>query len=403
MLQGNYCQNSFSTRNVLFLIPIVCLAGLLYFQNFITFDVGTLKLFNIRPYTYFGFIKSSFSPIEDEYEDYDNETKYILDWTTFFGTPMTTENGWLKDCPDFNCQMISQKSMLNRSHAVSFHMRNMDWNNLPLIRLPDQYYVFYLMESPIHSNVDSARADGFFNLTISYRLDSDFFSPYGDFRPISTDTDTKIIEVMDHLADLLQNKTKKVAWFVSNCATNSKRELLVSELQKHIKVDIFGACGSKHCPKTMSCNDMLKYDYKFYLSFENSICKDYVTEKLFDRINNYVVPIVLNRSYYEERLPPYSVISVSDFSNMQELVRYLNYLDKNMTAYAEYFKWRYEFVVNREYGGCATPKKCGFCGLCAFLHRKQKTKKINKEIHRWWHEDSRCDSTFVSLFLNRTK
>ena len=54
------------------------------------------------------------------------------------------------------------------------------------------------------------------------------------------------------------------------------------ELSKHIGVDIYGSCGSKRCPRTSQhCFDMLNKDYKFYLSFENSNCKDYITEKFF--------------------------------------------------------------------------------------------------------------------------
>jgi len=55
------------------------------------------------------------------------------------------------------------------------------------------------------------------------------------------------------------------------------------ELSKFIQVDIYGACGSLRCPRSQSqtCFDMLDEDYKFYLAFENSNCKDYITEKFF--------------------------------------------------------------------------------------------------------------------------
>ena len=55
------------------------------------------------------------------------------------------------------------------------------------------------------------------------------------------------------------------------------------ELGKYINVDIFGACGPNRCPRTNSnkCFQLLDEDYKFYLAFENSNCKDYITEKFF--------------------------------------------------------------------------------------------------------------------------
>ena len=99
-----------------------------------------------------------------------------------------------------------------------------------------------------------------------------------------------------------------MAWFVGNCDTKSKRELYVKELQKYIDVDIYGKCGSLKCPDNpkvydprmnKECYDMLEQNYKFYLSFENIFCKDYVTEKLFNILPLQVigenVTLMLNR------------------------------------------------------------------------------------------------------------
>ena len=79
-----------------------------------------------------------------------------------------------------------------------------------------------------------------------------------------------------------KDKTKNVAWFVSNCNTRNKRLEYAKELGKYIDVDIYGNCGTKQCPRSQSadCFKMLD-DYRFYLSFENSNCKDYITEKFF--------------------------------------------------------------------------------------------------------------------------
>lgn len=63
------------------------------------------------------------------------------------------------------------------------------------------------------------------------------------------------------------NKTKKVAWFVSNCSARNKRLQYAQELSKYIQVDIYGACGTFKCSRSNAdkCFDILDRDYKFYL------------------------------------------------------------------------------------------------------------------------------------------
>ncbi|RXG61965.1 Alpha-(1,3)-fucosyltransferase C, partial [Armadillidium vulgare] len=47
-------------------------------------------------------------------------------------------------------------------------------------------------------------------------------------------------------------------------------------------VDIYGRCGPLNCSHSEDCYETFEKEYKFYFSFENSICHDYITEKLFN-------------------------------------------------------------------------------------------------------------------------
>ncbi|KAH9384872.1 hypothetical protein HPB48_026902 [Haemaphysalis longicornis] len=72
----------------------------------------------------------------------------------------------------------------------------------------------------------------------------------------------------------------------------SRREDYVKQLQEHVRVDVYGKCGHLKCPRANStkCYEMFAKKYFFYLSFENSICRDYVTEKLFNVLKYDIIP-----------------------------------------------------------------------------------------------------------------
>ena len=46
--------------------------------------------------------------------------------------------------------------------------------------------------------------------------------------------------------------------------------------------------------------EMLDKGYKFYLSFENSLCSDYVTEKFWKILKFNIVPVVLGGADYSK-------------------------------------------------------------------------------------------------------
>lgn len=60
---------------------------------------------------------------------------------------------------------------------------------------------------------------------------------------------------------------------------------------------------------------MLERDYKFYLSFENSLCRDYVTEKFYSALQFTTIPIVYGSGNYSTVAPKKSYIDVRDFSS----------------------------------------------------------------------------------------
>ena len=181
--------------------------------------------------------------------------------------------------------------------------------------------------------------------------------------------------------ELLKNKNKLVAWIVSNCVTFSRREKYVELLRKHVNVDIFGSCGPMKCKDNNECLNMLSTSYKFYLAFENSLCRDYVTEKFYNALTNNIVPVVYGGANYSHFAPKHSFIDVHDFASPRHLADYLKYLDKNQSAYEEYFEWRKTYTP---------PSYSPWCHLCEKLHNELLPVKTYNDMHKWWVVESHC-------------
>ena len=124
---------------------------------------------------------------------------------------------------------------------------------------------------------------------------------------------------------LAAGKNRTAAWFVSHCATQARRELYTKKLQKHVDVDVYGKCGKLKCPRDNEekCFRDMEQNYKFYLSFENSVCEDYVTEKFFNILQYNVIPVTYNGARMAEIAPPHSYIDTMDFKTVSQLAVYL--------------------------------------------------------------------------------
>lgn len=156
------------------------------------------------------------------------------------------------------------------------------------------------------------------------------------------------------------------------------------------QVDIYGRCGTLTCPSAnrQDCYNMLNRDYKFYLAFENSNCKNYITEKLFENaLARNILPIVMGAPIeeYQKYAPQQSFIHVDEFESPAELAQFLHILDKNDEEYNSYFAWKGtgQFVNN--------PNNF-FCELCARLHDNKimSNSQWVDDINEWWRGKGIC-------------
>ena len=277
-------------------------------------------------------------------------------------------------------------------------------------RLPHQKYVMFLMESPKNDGFPYEKFDNFFNWTMTFRLDSDFPNPYGWVEPINNplsvptgindlpdltfDTQKRDKITVNFIEDLRQKTSKKqklVAWMVSNCGTHSQREDYVKELQEHISVDIYGGCGKFKCKKVQNdankCLEHLDENYKFYLSFENSVCNDYVTEKFWNPLSlSSILPIVLGAGNYTKIAPTKSFIDAQSFESPAKLAEHLLYLDQNFEEYSKYFLWKTKFRVKHNEHNVA------LCKVCEELNNESIQTKSYSNMNTWWRDQGQCKS-----------
>ncbi|KAI4896651.1 hypothetical protein NFI96_000778 [Prochilodus magdalenae] len=213
--------------------------------------------------------------------------------------------------------------------------------------------------------------DGLFNVSLSYRKDADISLPYGWVIPLKRE--------LRHFVPPV--KRRMVCWIVSNYNSEHRRVHYYTELQKYIRVHVYGDYFERHLSKEKY--EEVLASCKFYLSFENSVHKDYITEKLFNALALGAVPVVFgpSRQNYERFVPSDAFIHVEDFPSVRALAKHLLFLHKNEEQYHRYFRWRRHFEAKTS----SFPEEHA-CHACEYIRR-------NKE-----YQD--CGLYYSGLFLH---
>ena len=274
--------------------------------------------------------------------------------------------------------------------AIVFH--GLDWQPPPTQRNPNQVYIMYIMETPAFHQSEYVRGDKFYNWTITFSRRSDVFFPYFEV------LQTHVVQPEFTLPQMVRKRSPHqamVAWIVSHCHTASKREKYVDVLRRSIAIDIYGRCGNSCNHNGTSCIKTLARtgQYKFYLAFENSACKGYITEKSLLPMKSGLVPVVYggrSSEDYVRMLPPHSFIDVRKFKSPRQLAQYLIYLDCNHTAYRAYFAWRKSYITTHG----------NMCRLCRALHSNSMARPRNVNWGKFWNSSTMCDAKVINKVLH---
>ncbi|CAI4228800.1 unnamed protein product [Auanema sp. JU1783] len=325
------------------------------------------------------------------------QKKVLIYAATKFFRNTITDKEFLDGCPQQQsfCHITSDVNDLSKADAVLFHNADFAIQSIPPKRLSIPY-VLWSLESPYN---DRFRPDNnFINWTMTYRLDADVWYPYGHVKKLETPIDYNLDDIWN-----LKNSDLSITWLASNCFTGNNRLKLIKELKRlGLKADLYGRCG-KPAPDCVgvdrqsdACVASLIKPYKFYFAFENTNCRDYVTEKFYKSLSErMVVPIVMERKIYESvGAPNTSFIAISDFQNLNEFVKYIKDIENDKEKYLKHHEWRKHYRVVPEHHN-----DTGFCELCRRL-QKPSPPKLYGNVAKW-NSDGICDQSFVSRYSNR--
>jgi len=222
-------------------------------------------------------------------------------------------------------------------------------------------------------------------------MDSDVPVPYGRTIQASGNFSTKYWDAMR------ASKTKLVAIMGSNCGGRNGRWSYVKALKSSLRgdLDILGRCldGNRTiCPGHFDRDCPALGAYKFYLSFENSNCREYLTEKVFwNAYHKFAVPIIMgaSRQDCQRLLPPLSFLHVDDFADANALADYLRYLDRDDKRYLGYHEWRSRYQVINEHGYFGSISK-HYCRICEALHYNPAVPKVYTRLEHFWSKERDC-------------
>ena len=321
----------------------------------------------------------------------------VLLATLWFGLQWLPSTSELLSCPvhdgvsgsnlTVSCNVTSDMSLFSSSDAVVFHAKDIISSSVrrlaSLQRPTNQHWVMFIMESPLKTDplkLSYLDSYGPVNLTATYMKTSDVQSAYYKVLP------GVYHGGFDPTRNYLEGKTGMATILVSNCAWHRMR--WVKKIQQYIDVKVYGKCDSE-CSRTNRQKCMFKLrKYKFYLSFENNYCRDYISEKIIlNAFENDIIPVVISYVDFNDTslIPSRSAINTLDFSSVKELANYMKVVGSNSTLYNEYFKWHSHYKPI-EYSSL---KSVFLCPLCRHIATNHSTKTY-KSVRDWYSQKKVC-------------
>lgn len=283
----------------------------------------------------------------------DNDYPILIWWTTaFHGIGSVSKN--LRCRNNDICEFTNEleRRYHQSTEGFLFYGSDFDYLNLPLPRDAGKYIWALLHEesprnTPIIQHGPSLQLFNY-SSTISRYSDVPLTLQHLDgLEDLLTD---KYFVPTAAKNSLLTSKLAPVLYIQTDCETSSYRDSYVKELMKYISVDSYGQClNNKKLPDNLGGDYLNNLNsepflnfvarYKFTISFENAICEDYITEKLWRPLVVGSVPIYMGSPSVRDWLPnDQSVIIADNFESPKILASFIQYLNMHSDQYESYLQ-----------------------------------------------------------------
>lgn len=339
------------------------------------FQAFILLLFfsSLSPLLYYSFLNHKLS-WQKNHLDVPQRNISILLWHWPFGRSYNLHGDKCLELYNIShCFLTDNTSAFSTADVVVFHHQELSrgLSSLPLHRdrPASQRWVWLSMEPPVN-NANLSQFNGLFNWTMSYRRDADISVPYGK----------TMLGGDERGYQGAPNRSCLVSWVVSKYQSQQARAGVYQSLKKYIPIQVYGRWNNrplldkKLLPTIANC--------LFYLSFENSEAKDYISEKLWrNAFQAGAVPVVLgpSRATYEALAPPGSFIHVSEFKSTADLAAYLKQVAADRQAYERYLHWHRTHRIKTY-----TDWRERLCQICVQYPRSP-ARKVYRDLQSWVH------------------
>jgi GR25 family glycosyltransferase involved in LPS biosynthesis len=140
----------------------------------------------------------------------------------------------------------------------------------------------------------------------------------------------------------IPEKSKFCSFIATGSGLENNRKIFIDKLSIYKEVD----CGGSYLnnigytvPRGHNSSGKILHNksYKFAMAFESKSHPGYVTEKICDIYKSNTVPIYWGTPDVVKDFNPTTFINANDFSNFDEMIKFIKKVDRDDNLYAQYF------------------------------------------------------------------